>query len=95
MKIAGWDVTKAFSREYPQSRPRLDNWRKHVRDAVWEKPMDVIKTFNSASNISVKKVWVFNIGSDWLIAVIDFTLDMVLIQEVMTHTEYMKWSNRK
>ena len=94
MKIAGWNATEIFSGKYPQSRPRLSNWRKHVQDATWKQPIDVWRTFNTASNLPDRGVWVFNIGADRLIAIIDFTLETVLIRQVMTHNEYMKWSDK-
>ena len=95
MKIADWRVAEGFARKYAQARPRLRNWRKHVHDAIWKEPIDVMKTFNNASHIPSKGVWVFNIGSDRLIAVVDFALELVLIRQLMTHNEYMKWSNKK
>ncbi len=95
MKIVGWNITQAFAKKYPQVRPRLENWRKHVQDASWKETMDVIKTFNTASYVPVKRAWIFNIGSDRLITVIDLTLKTVLIKQIMTHSEYMRWSNAK
>lgn len=89
MKLAGWNIAEAFATKHPQARPRLENWRRHVKEAVWQEPMDIIKTFNSASYIPNKAVWVFNIGADRLITVIDFNFNTVLIKQIMTHNEYM------
>ncbi len=95
MKVIGWNIAEPFAKKHPQARSRLENWRKHVQDAVWKEPADIFKTFSSASIIPAKKAWVFNIGSDRLITAIDFFLDTVLIKQLMTHDEYMRWSNNK
>lgn len=86
MQTAGWEIAEVFSTRYPQSRQRLENWRKHILNAEWKQPVDVWKTFNSASYISIKEVWVFNIGSDRLVASIDFIMGIVLVKHVRTHT---------
>ena len=94
MKITGRNIVEEFARKHPQARPRLDNWITHVQNAVWKEPVDVIKTFNSASNLPAREVWVFNIGADRIVASLEFILGTIRIQRIMKHDEYMKWSNK-
>lgn len=75
-------------------RPLAD-WFKVASTANWSSIVDVRKTYPSAD--FVDPVTVFNIrGNTYrLIVKIEYKRKLVFVKDVLTHTEYERWSNER
>jgi mRNA interferase HigB len=82
---------RAFWEKYPETEQYLKVWFEDVHKATWETPMDVKKSFATASILKNGRI-VFNIrgNSFRLVARFNFTKQWVFIRFVGTHEEYDK-----
>ena len=103
MRITGKLELDRFCEKYTECsyRSSFQEWHDRVKESKWNKPSDVIKTFNSADpNCRTKngsKICIFNtICGSRLICTINFNKRIVKIQEALTHIEYEKnkWKDR-
>lgn len=92
MRVIGRERILEFGRFHPDARTALGAWLLEAEDATWAKPTDIKGRYNSASFIADNRV-VFNIKGNHfrLLARIDYTRGLVLVERVGTHAEYSKW----
>lgn len=86
--IAGRKMEE-FRRKHPQSRAPLDTWYRVVSMSDWSSMVEMKKSLPSADCISDEK-FVFNVGGNKyrLIAWVRFRQQMVVVDEILTHSEY-------
>jgi mRNA interferase HigB len=82
-------ITK-FARDHIRSEASMNQWLQAVKNARWNRPTDVVSTFNTAD--CIKGTWIFNIGGGKfrLAASIRFPEKALRVLDVMTHAEYDK-----
>lgn len=92
MKIVGRPKLEAFKEEHPDASSQIDSWVAEVEEAEWRTPLDVKQRYGSASILNDNHV-VFNVrGNKYRLKVqIAYKTGIVLIKDVGTHQEYMKW----
>jgi mRNA interferase HigB len=86
MKLLNRGALQAFASKHRSAKSRLDNWGTAVRNANWGKFADVRQTAGSADVVGPNVV--FNVGSDRIVATIDYVRQSVRIKRVLTHAEY-------
>jgi mRNA interferase HigB len=91
----------AFVTRYPRAERPLAAWVRVTEGATWRHIMDVRRDFPGADAVKVNSgnvCIVFNIGGNkWrLITLIDYTEQIVVVGDVLTHAEYDKeqWKRR-
>ena len=79
-----------FAEKHTDAESRLTRWRSTVEGAEWKNPVDMKKTLGSADVVGSQTV--FNIGGNnyRLIARVNYALQIVRVQQVLTHAEYDK-----
>jgi mRNA interferase HigB len=92
--LTGLSELEAFKRKHPESRKALDSWRKVIEASSFNTFTELKAAFPSADY--VKGFIVFDIrGNKYrLVAVVVFREGRCIIDQIMTHDDYMKWSGR-
>jgi len=75
---------------HPASKGPLSNWHGVVEHATWACFDDVRKTYNSADQVG--DFIVFNVNSYRIVATVRYPFRKVYISQVMTHSNYERWS---
>ena len=90
MKIVGEFKLIAFGEMHPPAKNPLNRWAAVVEEAAWKSPIEMKQSFGSADVVGRQTV--FNIGGNKyrLIAVIEYGVQIVLVQEVLRHADYDK-----
>lgn len=90
MRILGSDKLEAFRPTDRIARKALAKWRSVVLAAKWVNFAEVKQTFNSADY--VKPITIFDVGGNKyrVIALVNYELQAIAIQHVLTHEEYDK-----
>jgi mRNA interferase HigB len=80
----------AFGDKHPPARKSLNRWQELTAAANWQNPAEMNQTFGSADIVGPRTI--FNIGGNKyrLIALIHYILQLVVVDEVLTHSEYDK-----
>lgn len=80
-----------FKRAHADARPPLDIWRREIEAAQWKTPQDIKNRYRHADFLANDKV-IFNIkGNSYrLVVVVKYSMGMVVVQWVGTHSEYNK-----
>jgi len=88
VRIIGRDLIGLFVRKHPDSRSSLRSWTQAVESNSFKHFVELKKTFGSADQ--VKPYTVFDISGNKfrLIAVMDYALQSVSVECVLTHAEY-------
>lgn len=103
MRIIGKSILEIFCKKHTECsfRESFQEWHDKIKDSYWDKPSDVLNTFNNADpSLKTKNkniVCVFNtICGSRLICRIDYDIKVVCIYEALTHDEYMekKWMDK-
>ncbi len=96
MKIIGKDRIDGFSRSHSLARKPLAAWVMKVEAASWQNSADIKATFPSVDNPAGHQ-YIFNIGGNKfrLVALVRIVNEVVVVQQVMTHAEYNKWSKER
>jgi len=96
MRITGRDKLNKFAKKYSKARKPIASWVRVVESAKWKKSADVKATFNSVDNPSGTR-YIFNLGGNKfrIVAVVIIKNGVVMVDEIMTHTEYDKWNKGK
>lgn len=81
-------MIQLFARKHPDSRSSLKSWTQAIESNGFKHLVDLTQTFGSADQ--VKPYTVFNISGNKyrLITVVDYALQFVSIECVLTHAEY-------
>jgi len=92
MKLIGRDKIFTFTKKHADSKAQFDSWEAETEEAQWKTPQDIKQRYVSASILADNHV-VFNIkGNRYrLLVQISYKNGIVLIKNVGTHEEYMKW----
>jgi mRNA interferase HigB len=95
VKLIGRDLIQRFARQHPDSRSSLKSWTQLMELNSFNHFVELKKTFGSADQ--VRPHTVFNIpGNKYrLIAIVDYALQSVSIECVLTHAEYDEGRWRK
>jgi mRNA interferase HigB len=93
--VIGRDLIQLFARKHPDSRSSLKSWTQLVESNSFNHLVELKKTFGSADQ--VRPYTVFNISGNKyrLIAIVDYALQSVSIECVLTHSEYDEGRWRK
>jgi len=88
VRLIGRDLILAFAQKHPDSRSSLQSWSQIVEAGNFRHLMELRKVFGSADY--VKPYTVFNISGNKyrLITVVDYPLQTVSVEYVLTHEEY-------
>jgi mRNA interferase HigB len=84
MRIIAKPTLMDYWVKHGRERVSLENWYKVIPKAVWTKPDDIKKTFNSVDPFRKdnRLYHIFNVGGNHT--------RIVCIRRVMTHDEYSK-----
>ena len=95
MRIVGRDIIVKFIQRYPDSRSSLTAWTQAMEANNFKHFNALKQTFGSADY--VKPYTVFNIAGNKyrLIALINYQITIVAIEDILTHGEYDKDKWRK
>ena len=100
MKLAGRHILEQFWAGHHRAKKPLGKWLKVVESAQWRNFADVKQTFGSADwfNKQNRDYIIFNVGGNKyrVITGVNFTGHIVVINVVITHSEYTKdkWKGR-
>lgn len=88
MKLLRRERLPEFARKHPDSKAPLNAWRQNMEANKFENFVGLKRLFGSADY--VRPYVVFNIGGNKyrLIGLVDYELEMVSIEHVLTHAEY-------
>jgi len=88
MRILALRRLREFWARYPDAEASLRFWYRVVKQARWQRFMDVRARYSSADQVG--KFTVFNIAGNTyrLITVIHFNTGRVYVRRVLTHAEY-------
>lgn len=95
MKLIGILQLEDFKRQHSDVGSQVDSWIAEAKEAEWQTPHDVKKRYPKASIINDNQV-VFNLrGNRYRLQVrVDYKNKIILIKNVGTHEEYMKWGKK-
>jgi len=103
MRLTGKVELDIFCKKYKECsyKESFQEWHDIVKKANWDKPSDVLDTFNKTDpncrTNSNSIVCIFDrICGSRLICSIDYVIKSVRIHEVLSHDEYMeeKWKDK-
>ena len=106
MRIVREHELVKFAERHPNTRASLNHWAQLMREGSFKSFIDLRETFGRVSPVKVQPqrfnrelitLTVFNIsGNDArLIAVVQYTKQIVIIDQVLTHNEYDAGNWRK
>jgi mRNA interferase HigB len=92
MRVIKRSVLLDFGEDHRQARGPLEHWYHVVKEAEWEGPADVKRTFGTTVDFVGQNRAIFDIkGNDFrLIGEINYRRQAVYIRFLGTHTEYDK-----
>jgi len=95
VRLIGRDLIQQFARKHPDSRSSLRSWTQIIESNSFKHFVDLRRAFGSADQ--VRPYTVFNISGNKfrLIAVVNYALQTVSIESVLTHAEYDEGRWRK
>jgi mRNA interferase HigB len=90
-RIFAKKILREFWEAYPDSEQYLKTWYNTAMNATWRNPVEIKKTYSTASILKDSRV-VFNIkGNSYrLIAKFNFEKQWIFIRFIGTHKEYDK-----
>jgi mRNA interferase HigB len=90
VKVLGERLLTDFAQKHATARKPLGRFLEIARAATWKHMPDVKATLASADFDADAQTFIFDIGGNKyrLLASIDFTEQMMVIEEVMTHEQY-------
>jgi mRNA interferase HigB len=88
MNVVNYEVLQKFARKHARSRSSLDTWYEATLETIWRNFDDVKKTFRTADIYG--DCTIFDIAGNKyrLIATINYDLEQVYIETILTHAEY-------
>ena len=100
MRVIKPSTLRQCSIDQPRAKEQLEAWYAIVKEAKWQHPPDMQKSFPKADPTKVKSgktVYIFNIRRNEfrLVCAIHFDRQKVFLLRFMTHAEYEKgdWKN--
>ena len=95
VKLIGRDLIQRFARKHPDSRSSLKSWTQAMESNSFKHFVELKKTFGSADQVKPHTVFDVSGNKYRLIAVVDYALQSVSIECVLTHAEYSEGRWRK
>jgi mRNA interferase HigB len=95
VKLIGRDLIQLFARTYSDSRSSLKSWTQAMESNSFKHFVELKKTFGSADQVKPHTVFDISGNKYRLIAVVDYALQSVSIECVLTHAEYDEGRWRK
>jgi mRNA interferase HigB len=94
MIVINRQILNELVKKHADVKNPVDRWLTTVNQVVWSSFNDVKQTFSSADYVGNKR-FVFNLkGNNYrIIAIINFTLEYIIINWAGTHNEYNKISD--
>lgn len=91
MQLLGKNIIDAFKQKHPTSRKALDRWIKLIEGAKFKSPQDIKQMFGGNVDF-VGRQTVFDVGGNKVRAItkVAFGLKVIVVTDVLTHTEYDK-----
>jgi len=88
VRILGRERIEAFARKHPDSRSALKSWTQAMEPNSFKHFLELRRTFGSAHY--VRPYTVFDIAGNKyrLIGLVDYSLESVAVEHVLTHREY-------
>lgn len=92
MKIIGREKLYEFKKKHSDAVSQIDAWEAETENAEWETSQDIKRRYASASFLADNHV-IFNIkGNSYRLKIqVSYKTKIVIIKNVGTHSEYMKW----
>jgi mRNA interferase HigB len=89
MRIIARRTLRVFWESHADAQQPIKAWYQDATKATWSSPQDIKSTYANASIINSERV-VFNIkGNDYrLIVAVNYTLQIVFVKFIGTHSEY-------
>ncbi len=101
MRLIGQDVLSKALKKHADARQWIAAWVATVDDAAWQNLADVREDYPSADGVKLKSqlvVTVFNVkgNESRLLTQINYSAQLVVVLELLTHAEYDKeqWKQR-
>jgi mRNA interferase HigB len=93
MKVLGKNHLATFAARHADVRSALAVWEREVEDATWKSPSDLKERYPRASFVGGDHV-VFDIrgGNYRLHARVSYSMGVLLIVRIGTHSEYDRWT---
>ena len=90
-RVISFAALRKFWSVYPETEASLKSWYEYIKEAEWETPVDVKKSFRNASILKKCRV-VFNIkGNNYrLVVKINYEYQIMWIRFIGTHADYDK-----
>ena len=90
MKLLGRDRIETFARKHPDARSSLKSWTQAIESNIFKQWTELKKTFGSADYVKPHTVFDISGNKYRLVAVVDYALQAVAVEHVLTHNEYDK-----
>jgi mRNA interferase HigB len=95
VKLIGRDLIQLFARTHRDSRSSLKSWTQAMESNSFKHFVALKKAFGSADRVKPHTVFDISGNKYRLIAVVDYALQSVSIECVLTHAEYDEGRWRK
>jgi mRNA interferase HigB len=95
VRLVGRDLIQRFARAHPDSRSSLKSWTQVMESNSFRHFVELKKTFGSADQVKPHTVFDISGNKYRLIAVVDYALQSVSVECVLTHAEYSEGRWRK
>lgn len=91
MKLLGKNIIDEFKKKHSSSRKALDRWAKLIESVNFENTHDLKQMFGVNVDFVGSQI-VFDVGGNKVRAItkIQFGIKIVLVTQVLTHTDYDK-----
>jgi len=92
--LSGRQELDAFRKKHPDSRKALDQWQMAIEKGVFKDFVELKAAFPSVDYVKGSPFTVFDIrGNNYRLAVvIVYRENRCIIERVMTHDDYVRWS---
>ena len=94
MDVIGKLILQEFWERHKKARKPLEKWCRVAEEAEWRNFAQIKQTFRTADlvNVRTRKFVVFDIGGNKyrLITTVNYQGQIVIIEVVLTHTDYNK-----
>ena len=92
MTVVGIDVLRRFAAHHVRAEKPVRWWINIALTAAWSAPEDVMANFPRASALPGNRILFRLAGNHFrLVATIDYTRGIVVIDRIGTHADYDRW----
>ncbi len=90
MRLLGRDRIEKFVRKHPDARPSLRSWAQTIESNNFRYLVELKRTFGTADYVRPHTVFDIAGNKYRLIALVDYPLQSVTVEHVLTHDDYAK-----